>query len=57
MSFLYIKPVSGVTVRDPETYQPLAAEGEVKPRNAFWLRRLKDGDVVQVDESSQGDQA
>ncbi|MEY0767382.1 MULTISPECIES: DUF2635 domain-containing protein [Providencia] len=54
MTILHIKPVSGLTVRDPETYKPLAAEGEVKPRNAFWLRRLKDGDVVLVDEQSQG---
>ncbi|PYZ58663.1 MULTISPECIES: DUF2635 domain-containing protein [Providencia] len=54
MTILHIKPVSGLTVRDPETYKPLGAEGEVKPRNAFWLRRLKDGDVVLVDEQSQG---
>lgn len=54
MTILHIKPVSGLTIRDPETYKPLAAEGEVKPRNAFWLRRLKDGDVVLVDEQSQG---
>ncbi len=57
MTILHIKPVSGLTVRDPETYKPLEAEGEVKPRNAFWLRRLKDGDVVLVDEQSQGVQS
>lgn len=54
MTILHIKPVSGLTVRDPETYKPLAKDGEVKPRNAFWLRRLKDGDVVLVDEQPQG---
>lgn len=57
MTILHLKPVSGLTVRDPETYQPLAAEGEVKPRNAFWLRRLKDGDVVLIDEQPQGAQS
>lgn len=43
-----IKPAPGVTVRDPQTAQPLAAEGENKPRSSYWLRRLKDGDVVEV---------
>lgn len=57
MTILHIKPVSGLTVRDPETYQPLAVEGEVKPRTAYWLRRLKDGDVVLIDEQLEGAQS
>lgn len=48
MTELHLKPVSGLTVRDPETLQPLAEKGERKPRNAYWLRRLKDGDVTEV---------
>lgn len=35
-------------VRDPETYRALATTGETKPRNSYWLRRIKDGDVVEV---------
>ncbi|AXF74865.1 DUF2635 domain-containing protein [Erwinia tracheiphila] len=48
MTELYIKPVPGLTVRDPDTYEPLAVNGEKKPCTGFWLRRLKDGDVVAV---------
>lgn len=48
MTELHLKPVSGLTVRDPETLQPLAEKGERKPRNTYWLRRLKDGDVTEV---------
>jgi len=35
-------------VRDPETRHPLAAKGETKPKNSYWMRRLRDGDVVEV---------
>ncbi|EMM7986886.1 TPA: DUF2635 domain-containing protein [Morganella morganii] len=48
MTELHLKPVTGLTVRDPETMQPLAEKGERKPRTAYWLRRLKDGDVTEV---------
>lgn len=48
MTDLHIKPAPGLTVRDPDSYEPLAAKGEKKPRTGFWLRRLKDGDVVTV---------
>jgi hypothetical protein len=45
MADLYLKPAPGRRVLDPVTHEPLAPEGEVKPRTGFWLRRLKDGDV------------
>ncbi len=49
MSDLFLKPAKpGLIVRDPITRNPLAAEGETKPRNSHWLRRLKDGDVVET---------
>ncbi|NOI29554.1 DUF2635 domain-containing protein [Vibrio coralliilyticus] len=40
-------------VRDPETRQPLKAAGEVKPRNTYWLRRIKDKSVVEVKAKQQ----
>lgn len=43
-----IKPKKGLTVKDPKTLEPLKATGEEKPRNAYWLRRLKDGSVFEV---------
>lgn len=43
---IFIKPAEGRQVRDPITKEPLAAEGDSKPRNSYWLRRVKEGDVV-----------
>lgn len=44
---MFIAPAkTGLIVRDPVTGNPLAAAGEYKPRNSYWLRRKKDGDVV-----------
>lgn len=39
----------GLIVRDPITMNPLLAEGELKPRSQYWLRRIKDGDVEVVE--------
>ena len=47
-SNFYIRPAVGLTLRDPATGEPLPPEGGLMPRSAFWLRREKDGDVVQA---------
>lgn len=39
-------PRPGVRVKDPITLKPLAEEGEMKAKNQYWLRRIKDGDVL-----------
>jgi hypothetical protein len=45
----FIKPAqAGAIVRDPVTRQPLAAEGEEKPVNVYWARRLAAGDAVET---------
>lgn len=45
---LTIKPkFSGLLVRMPNG-ERLQEEGETVPRTAYWLRRLKDGDVLEV---------
>lgn len=47
MDELYLKPArAGDIIRDPISGTPLAAEGEAKPRNPHWLRRLARGEVV-----------
>lgn len=47
MSELKVKPAPGRAVPVPEKGGVLLAEkGETVPRNAYWLRRLNDGDVV-----------
>lgn len=38
-----------LVVRDPVTLQPLPAEGDLKPLDTYWQRRLIDGDVVEAD--------
>jgi Protein of unknown function (DUF2635) len=45
---MWIKPKEGLVVRDWVTHRPLAAEGEEKPCDQYWMRRLRDGDVVLV---------
>jgi hypothetical protein len=46
---VFLKPARpGLIVRDPETGAALAAGGETKPRNSYWIRRINDGDAVEV---------
>jgi len=48
MPTITIKPINGLTVLDPLTYVQLNESGEEKPRSEYWLRRLADGDVIEV---------
>ena len=45
----FIKPAPGLKIADPETGEYLPETGKVMPRSAFWLRRVKDGDVLEAD--------
>lgn len=45
-----LKPAPGRRVRDPATMRVLAEGGEAKPVNSYWLRRVADGDVLEVTE-------
>lgn len=48
---MMVKPASkDALIRDPHTKRPLPAEGAQVPDSSFWLRRLRDGDVVRVEE-------
>ncbi|EEO13798.1 hypothetical protein VCB_001063 [Vibrio cholerae TMA 21] len=48
-----VKPAkTSVPVRK-ENGEFLKQEGETVTRSAFWVRRLKDGDVVQVEQSAK----
>jgi len=47
---MIIKPSGNFLVRDPVTKAHLKPEGEVKPRNNYWLRRLASGEVVEVEQ-------
>ncbi|EJL6420096.1 DUF2635 domain-containing protein [Vibrio cholerae] len=51
-----VKPAKASVPVRKENGEFLKQEGETVTRSAFWVRRLKDGDVVQVKESmSQGE--
>jgi len=43
-----LKPADGRAVRDPVKGELLPAEGAEIALDAFWRRRLRDGDVVEV---------
>lgn len=48
MDEFFIRPaVEGARLHDPITSDPLAADGETKPRNSYWLKCLTRGDVVE----------
>lgn len=45
MKMKTLRPAKGRLVFDPLTRQALRAEGEPKPLNSYWRRRLLAGDV------------
>lgn len=46
----HIKPSSpDLVVVDPVTREQLPADGAEKPRDTYWLRRLREGDVVELE--------
>lgn len=51
MKTIFIKPTASTVVRDPTTFAALSADGEEKPDNAYWRRRLQEGSVEIVDQS------
>jgi len=46
------KPLSQALVLDPITKKPLK-NGEVKPKNTFWMARIAEGDVAILDLDSK----
>jgi hypothetical protein len=48
---MFVKPAQGRAVRDPSTMRLLTDEGMTVPdASPFWARRVRDGDVVVVDD-------
>lgn len=45
---MFLKPAKqGLIVRHPETKRPLKEEGEEVKKSSYWLRRLKEGSVIE----------
>lgn len=50
MQKIFVKPAAGMKQRLPENPREfLPEEGLEVERNAFWLRRMADGDVILAD--------
>lgn len=49
---MHVKPKSGAQVPDPELGGYLPPEGREVEATIYWLRRIKDGDVVEVAQKS-----
>jgi hypothetical protein len=48
-----VKPVDpNAVIRDPHTHFALPPEGGDVPENSFWVRRLRAGEVVRINEPS-----
>ena len=46
---MFLKPArQGLIVRDPITKRPLKKEGEKVSKSTYWLRRLKEGSVIEI---------
>ncbi|EPY00882.1 DUF2635 domain-containing protein [Magnetospirillum fulvum] len=49
MAELHLKPArEGDIIRDPISGRVMPPEGETKPRNPHWLRRLGRGEVIET---------
>ncbi|MGG5811469.1 DUF2635 domain-containing protein [Falsiroseomonas sp. CW058] len=45
---MYVIPAEGLTVPDPQLRDHLPATGREVPRSDYWMRRLRDGDVIET---------
>lgn len=43
---MYVRPAPGIKLRDPDLLDFLPDEGREVPNTDFWIRRLRDGDVI-----------
>lgn len=48
MRIITIKPADGRLVRDPATGREITEPARVDGDDGFWIRRIADGDVVEV---------
>ncbi len=46
---MFVIPAPGRRVKDPITFKVLPAEGDDKPRNSYWTRRVVAGDCSEIE--------
>lgn len=49
---MFVKPAPGLRIVDPLSRLPLPAAGKEVPASTYWLRRLRQGDVIEADQIS-----
>ncbi len=45
---MFVKPQPGLQVFDPVSRDNLPPEGRIVPRDPYWVRRLRDKDVIET---------
>lgn len=45
---MFVIPAEGLRVPDPVLRDHLPEAGREVPRDAYWMRRLRDGDVIET---------
>ncbi|HEY0183522.1 MAG TPA: DUF2635 domain-containing protein [Rhodopila sp.] len=50
---MFVKPAEGMVIPDPDRCDALPAEGRDVPASDFWMRRLRDGDVVEAETGAE----
>ena len=46
---MYVKPAPGLSIRDPDLKDLLPASGRFVPDTDYWLRRVRDNDVIEAE--------
>lgn len=50
---IFLKPAKGFVIYDPDTREALPEGGAWRRRTAFYLRRLRQGDVIDATEQAE----
>ena len=53
MKMIKIKPKNSIIVRDPLTREPLHKSGQEKTRSMYWLRRIADKSVIEMNKKEE----
>lgn len=57
MRTVLVTPAKDLTIRNPDTFEKIPAEGAiVDPNNTFWARRIAYGDVLVVEQPQEESQ-
>ena len=49
---MFLKPANeSLLVRHPDTKRPLNKDGEEVKKSTYWLRRLKEGSVIEIEKA------